>query len=623
MKPPEDFVPTETRTIEQEPAVQSAKIEVAEISDEELEQYIISAQSDINEGAAQILPEGATMMDSSAQSMSASPEEINNAKQEFGLDAQLQELQTETDRIAGEANSEIASTITEQPEPDTTPEAIREARRTIIIKELEAEWEAKHGPMERPLSQREIEQQKRHAELMGVQWHGMTTTLTTGGDEFYFDHKGKGKSSVPTRADQILAERFPEYATKQPPQRKREQTKPKITSAEITKPKYDTELSSTTKLVEILQQAGIESNVIKIENGGEFPEVIILERQEIPTEKMVRIYRGINHTDSSILQQVPYAMRAESETGKPTTVEDVRQEVEDLAQDPTYESLIAYVDKMQPNLSPREQDRMDTDLTNIEDGILNGNSTRRQLIRKQAEHAGGAWAESGLTPYISASFSADEAAGYGEEGLLVMDIPLSQIEDFNPDSTETNIKGALKPEYITAILARKRDTKNSRGEKTTQQLHNALQKVNELRETPFNDDAASRSKRKEKLAADTEVDREQQKKDIEKVRERRVKKLVKAHPELKIDFGNQQKNAEEEGIDVYTKTKNDIFDYYKNRMTKIGRNGRDIDDYDFFESSWEGRKKFDRDNINDIMLKKLRELTLRLEELEETSKKQS
>ena len=627
MKPPEDFAPTETRSIEQEPAVQSAKIEVAEISDGELEQYVISAQSNINEGATQILPEGATMIDSSAQSISASPEEINNAKQEFELDAQLGELQTEADQIAGEAKSEISS-ITETSQPNTTtenvkqtPEATRESRRETIIKEIEAKWEAQNGPMVRALSEREIEEQKRHAEFMGVEWHGMTTQLTRAGDEFYFDHKGMGKSSVPDQADKILAERFPEYATKQPPQRKSEQTKPKITSAEITEPKYDTGLSSTTKLVEILQQAGIESNVIKIDNGGQFPEAIILTKQEIPTEKMVRIYRGINRLDNSVLNHVPYAMRTENETGQPTTLEDVKQEVTDLAQNPTYENLVAYVDKVQQNLSPKERLRMDADLTRIEDGILEGNSTRKELIFKQIEHGGGSWAESGISPYISASSNPSEAAGYGDEGLMVIDVPLSEIEDFGVNNTEINLKGALDNKYITAILPRKRNEAGDNKKDTKQQLHRALQKVNESVTMPLYTDTETHSEREKKFATDTESDKEQQKKDVEKVQQRRIEKLAKTHPELKINVWDEQKKSKKRGVDIYTKVKQDIFDYYKNRMAKIGRSGRDIETYDFSESAYGGRKEFNREKTSDIMLTKLRELTLRLEEQEEANKK--
>ena len=123
--------------------------------------------------------------------------------------------------------------------------------------------------------------------------------------------------------------------------------------------------------------------------------------------------------------------------------------------------------------------------------------------------------------------------------------------------------------------------------------------------------------REKKLTEEAESDKEQQKKDADKVREKRVEKLVKVFPEMKINFQYAKEKSAELEIDPYTKVKRDIFDQYKTRLEKIGRNGRNIDDYEFSESEYGERKKFDREKTSDIMLIKLRELTLRLEEKEE------
>ena len=80
-----------------------------------------------------------------------------------------------------------------------------------IIKELEKDWIIKNGPMERSLSEREIEENKFRAEKFGEKWDGSTTRLTDKASEFFFDHRGKGMSAVPSQADKILAQRFPEY----------------------------------------------------------------------------------------------------------------------------------------------------------------------------------------------------------------------------------------------------------------------------------------------------------------------------------------------------------------------------------------------------------------------------
>jgi hypothetical protein len=626
MKSPEGLVPTKTEIekVEQEITPKSPEIEVAEISNEDLEQHTVSAESHIEQQTAEVLPEGEKRLESSSSSMNVSPETLDSTKQEFGLDTKLQEVQAEADQIASEAKSEIAS-VAEKPEPEKnvevkqqTPEEIKEERRMGIVKELEKEWETKNGPMERPMTKAEIEGTKSWEIINGRKWDGGTTRMTDAASEFFFDHRGMGKSSVPSRAGKILAERFPEYAqkTEQPPQNEPKRAEEKIPVAEVSKSNYETEKTSTGKLTEVFKQAGVESRTIKIENGGEFSEAIILKKQEIPTEKMARIYRGINHLDSSVLEQIPYAMRTENGTGKPMALDNVRQEVDNLAKNPTYENLLAYADKVRQNLSPDEVRRMDEDLSRIENGILEGYSTRKELIFKQIEHGGG-WGESGITPYVSASFDPYEAAGYGNEGLIVIDVPLSELEDFRADGSEVNIKGALDKKYITAILPRKRGEAKDDKEKINQQVYQALQKVYESAEIPLYGDEEMRSEREKKITEDTESDKEQQKKDAERVRQKRVEKLAKVFPEMKINFQDAKEKSVELETDPYTKVKRDIFDQYKTRLEKIGRNGRNIEDYEFSESEYGERKKFDREKTSDIMLVKLRELTLRLEEKEE------
>lgn len=373
--------------------------------------------------------------------------------------------------------------------------------------------------------------------------------------------------------------------------------------------------NGSSRFSEVFEQAGIESKVVKVEDGGEFSEVIILEKKEIPTEKLTRLYRGINHMDGSVLEQTPYAMRTENGTGKPTTLESVRQEVDALAKNPTYENLIAYTDKVRSNLTPEEVGRFNEDLKRIEDGILDGYSTRKELTMRQIEHGGG-WGESGISPYVSSSFDPYEAAGYGREGLIVMDVPFSQIQDFRADATETNIKGALDKKYITAILTRRREGEKEK-EQVNQELYRALQKVYENAPGVLYEDEELRAEREKIQTEQTELDKEQWEKDVEKVRQKRVGNLTRRFPEVKLDV----QSAAEQGVDIYTKAKRDIFDFYKVRLEKIGRNGRNIEDYEYQESDYSERKKFDRENANDIMLLKLKTLVQRLEEREEERKR--
>lgn len=622
MKSPENFSPplAKIEIDEKEIALKSPEIEIAEISNEQLKSHTESTETHIGQQTAEILPEGEKSLKSSFLSINVSPETFDSTKQEFELDAKLQEVQPKVNQVASEAKSKIAS-VAEKPESEKsaevkqqTPEEIKKERRMGIIKELEKEWETKNGPMERPMTKAEIEETKSWEIINGRKWDSGTTRMTDEASEFFYDHRGMGKNSVPGRADKILTERYPEYREKVKEEQKQnspEKTQQSWLSSEVQEQTQKTENHPTGKLSEVFGKAGIESRVVKIENGGEFSEAIIFDKKEASLEKMARLYRGISHLDASVLEQIPYAMRTENGTGKPTTLESVRQEVDTLAKNPTYENLLKYTDKVRQHLSPDEVRRFDEDLARIEDGILDGYSTRKELIFKQIEHGGG-WGESGISPYISTSFDPYEAAGYGNEGLIIIDVPLSQIEDFRVDSTEANIKGALDKKYITAILPRKRERIKEK-EELNQEIYQVLQKVYESVSVNLFSDEELRVERERKLNEETESDKEQWRKDVEAVRQKRVTKLTRQFPEVKSDL----QSSPEQGVDIYTKIKRDIFDFYKTRLEKIGRNGRNIEDYKYQENGYGEQKKFDREKVNDTMLLKLKTLVERLEEKEE------
>lgn len=127
-------------------------------------------------------------------------------------------IQRATSQMAAEVKTEIASPV-EEPQSEKAaevkelgPEEIREGRRKEIIDELTKEWEAKHGPMERPMTAAEIKRLESWEAIYGRKWDSGYTRLTDAASEFYFDHRGGGKNSVPDRAEKILVERYPEYA---------------------------------------------------------------------------------------------------------------------------------------------------------------------------------------------------------------------------------------------------------------------------------------------------------------------------------------------------------------------------------------------------------------------------
>lgn len=178
------------------------------------------------------------------------------------------------DEFAAAENASYAEQAVEQPiqsttedieAPQPTAEESRETRRKEIVKELETEWEKVNGPMERPLTQREIAKNKEKAAFEGKEWDGSTTILTDKANEFYFDHRGMSERSVPARADRILAERFPEYAS--PRKEVISETNNKTPEA-VDRPFVETQEDPTS----------LQENTVEPENPVEVKEAINVEQ---------------------------------------------------------------------------------------------------------------------------------------------------------------------------------------------------------------------------------------------------------------------------------------------------------------------------------------------------------
>lgn len=370
---------------------------------------------------------------------------------------------------------------------------------------------------------------------------------------------------------------------------------------------------ATQKLIGILKEQGVDSKVVNL-GTQTFPEAIIFNRPESQeqetTEKMVRIYRGINHLDDSILSQIPYGMRAEIGGGKIKAIESIRHLVENLAQNPTYENLMIYLDGVRPNLSKEENKRLDYCLDLAERRLLEDDFTMRDiLLMEQIAHSGGVHADSGIAPYISASVDPNEAVKYGREGLLVIDLPLSEIEG---TGSEVSIRGALDQKYLTGIIIRNSKIRQS-DELRSQELNLALKKTAESMPKNIYNDAESLVMRKEQFENNHKLDRDRQKEDINLLAQRRISKLIEKFPEANIVLPSDF----DKSLEVYRDAQRKVFDFYEEQLRGIDRFGRDIEDFSYREESYSGEKKFDRDKIDEIMLAKLKILVNHLKEREE------
>lgn len=369
------------------------------------------------------------------------------------------------------------------------------------------------------------------------------------------------------------------------------------------------ERGGAERVVEVLRRHNIPSKIVPIQMGTSFPEAIIIEKEAVRDEQRLRVYRGINHLDESMLAQIPYALRTEHESGKPIALGSVRSEVERLAEEPTYEHLANYVDKVRPLLSEKEQARLDADLDTIERWVLElGHSVRKALMYRQIVHNGG-WGTSGTAPYLSASTDFAHAAGYGSKhggGVLVLDVPLSKLEDFDGADEELCIKGVLDPSYITAIVPHVVQRIDDAVWKEDAQY--AAMRLNELMPAEGPTQEEWLELRKQKVAAREQWDEAQRAKDIEAIARRRTGRLLARFPEAVVDSQARTGTDSEN----YVRVKQAVYDHLKARFEKHNRAPLEMQSYRS-EDPEKGHVYFKREEVDDLMLEEARRVVEYLE----------
>jgi hypothetical protein len=647
-----------------------------EITSEQLDQHIESSEARIDQQSESFVQENEQRLSSARESMGIEPEAFQQMQQEEGLDAELENINAEEAKLANDTKEEISkiSKDTVDSSEISANDNVRPSLQDVetSVNEKSEEPFIVSDPLIRRISDGTYGRPKKAEKR--------EKSISEGGTKYVpksFDSLG-WEETAPKQAEKIpedkveneTAEIAPKEEVQSPigeeakisyeesryselvahaekkesiekdpkadlreavaqlqqmaeqPSKPESLTPPKVETgsrwSEGAKMYQGTKVEQQAALLqERWESKGIQTEKIKIPEGGEFSEAIIFKR-EAPKEKMVRLYRGVNQMDNTLLDQTPYAMRAQGKYSRAMTVEGMRERVASLAENPTYDNLMAYATEAQQHLNREEARRMQEDVTKIEEGILQGYSVRKELIQKQIEHHGGV-SENGLTPYTSASFSAEEAAGYGNGGVMVIDVPISQIEDFSEDSTEVNIKGSIGKEYITAILLRDRD-KQADAEKVGGGLENALASVSKSAPIPLYDQEELTQVRQQKLAEGVALDSEQWQKDVERVRENRSLRLIRRFKDINLDYGKMQTSSAESGTDVYTGIKNAIYDQYAERLSKLGREGRKPEEFQY-EGKDGSIKYFGKDTVGDEMLFRLRDTVERMEEQEEARRR--
>lgn len=346
---------------------------------------------------------------------------------------------------------------------------------------------------------------------------------------------------------------------------------------------------------------------IVIEGNIEFPEVTIFQKKERPDEKMVRIYRGVTKNDPGAAEQPPYALRTIDEYGRVTVMKDAKSEVENLANNPSYENLEAYLGKTEDYRTDEQRRRLEADLYQIEERVLQkGWSIRDGLVNSQIGHGGGT-ADYGLSPYTSSTLDPSEASGYSSAAVLVYEIPVSMIQARAADSEgEVQIKGGLNRNELVAIITHQppvgRKKLNSEAE-----LTKAISEIDKVLQTAPLSGADFKEALTKQINKEKEFDRRQREDDLSQIRVRRVVRLAGTFPKVKLNLETLAEAAKESSTDIYTQAKYKIFDYYADAYKELIGSDAEIRDEEFNDSKGE-KKHFERENISDEMLLKIKKL---------------
>jgi hypothetical protein len=377
-------------------------------------------------------------------------------------------------------------------------------------------------------------------------------------------------------------------------------------------PSREVETSSTAgeKLQFELEAEEVQTTRIEIPNGKVITEAILFPEKK-QTEPLVRVYRGINHLNTDVLRQVSYALRSREEEGDKNIVilEHARDAVELLANEPTHENLLRYVDTVWPDLNDKEIQELERALIRAEDNVLeHGWSLRLELAHNTFEFTGSYYTDVGMTPFISGSTSPDMAVGYGRSAVMVLDLPTSRVEALATSSSgETAIKTAINPNDIVAILVRNQDEPHMDYEHVVAEVKNAIELVDARIEHSHLDGNELNERMRELREQEKEVDAANREKDILSIQERRAKRIMNLINKKPFSDTNILDVMSRDSLDRYSAVKQLIYDNLVDRFVQAGGRKEALTkqfEYDtaYGEDLQRTPLHCDRNKINDKML---------------------
>jgi hypothetical protein len=338
--------------------------------------------------------------------------------------------------------------------------------------------------------------------------------------------------------------------------------------------------SKINSILDYAESLGVKSEVFKTPENPLFEGVVLFEYKEKPKEKTVRVYRGINEIDKNIFSQTCYALRGidlESEKGK-----EVKKAVEKLLEETTYENFLKYKELAYPLLDDFGKKYLDDFDKQSQKYILDGSSFAHFLHWETFNH-NGTISMFLPSPYLSVSHSIYESCGYIRGGgvVLILDIPISNLHS-NTGSSENTVDLEIKPEYIKGFMIKRvktlGDYKNFREEDEVKKksISNLSLKVNMNKNSDnFTEDEERAEKQKRQREIET---RNESLKARDKIfLEEKLKK------ELLLSFKDFFQNIKLNALEnvTYKECLQHVYDFYQNLLSKIGRNGINLNDFGF------------------------------------------
>lgn len=209
-----------------------------------------------------------------------------------------------------------------------------------------------------------------------------------------------------------------------------------------------------------MRRLGLE---VKTLEGDENPfpnqleSLTLLQSREAPVEPTVRLYRGVEtRAGESLAHQASYILKKpvyeEGSLGfvKHAELESLEafEAVDAFIANPSYERMIAMVNST--DMSDLDRRFVARRIYDIQLSLLRyPNRTLMDELRFNHVAAPGGSASQDLSPFVATSLSAEKAAAYGNN-LMVLDVPQSQLGDCG-ESDEVLVVKSIKPEWITAV----------------------------------------------------------------------------------------------------------------------------------------------------------------------------